>query len=132
MFFAEKEEERFPKEIRKKIYDLKAKDKEIYHLSKEGENINLNLINFTINSLSLFLEYEKRLNNEQKNLMTEAIGNIPITFFILDNLKVDKKIEETINPLINIADAPPANLHINRKKLIIEVLHKLEKIKNET
>ena len=68
-------------------------------------------------------------DNKQNNLMTEAIGIIPITFFTLDNLKVNKKIEETIDPLIDIVDAH-ANLHINRKKLILEVLAKLENLKN--
>lgn len=128
MFFAEGEIEKFPEEIKKKIYDLESKDKEIYYLNKDKKEIDLEVINFTIDSLRLFLEYEKKLNSEQKDLMTEAIGNIPITFFILDNLKVRKEIEETMNPLIDIIDAP-SNLHINRKRLIIKILKKLEKLK---
>ncbi len=130
MFFAEGEIEKFPKEIKKKIYDLEIKDKEIYHLDKKGKNVNLKVIDFTINSLSLFLKYERELNKEQKNLMTEAIGNIPITFFILDNLKIDKKIKEIINPLTDIIDAH-ASLHINRKKLVTTVLKRLKKLKEE-
>jgi len=130
MFFAEGEIEKFPKEIIKKIYNLEAKDKKIYHLNKEGKNINLEVINFTIDSLKLFLEYEKKLNKEQKNLMTEAIGNIPITFFTLDNLKVDKKIEDTISLLIDIIDAH-ANLHIKREKLILGVLNKLKRLREK-
>lgn len=130
MFFAEKEEDNFPEEIKEKIYNLESRDKEIYHLNKEGRNIDLDVVNFVIDSLKLFLKYEKKLNKEQKKLMTEAIGNIPITFFTLDNLKVNKKIEDIIDPLIDIVDAH-ANLHIDRKELILEVLKKLQRLKEE-
>ncbi|MBU1129138.1 MAG: hypothetical protein KJ949_00740 [Nanoarchaeota archaeon] len=130
MFFAEKEEDKFSEEIKEKIYNLEAKDKEIYYLNKEGKEIDLEVVDFVINSLNMFLKYEKTLNNEQKNLMTEAIGNIPMTFFVLDNLKVNKKIEETIDFLLDIIDAH-ANLHIDRKILIQETLQKLQKLKEK-
>ena len=99
MFFAEGEIGKFSEEIREKIDDLMINDKEIYQLNKRKKDINLEVIEFTINSIKLFLEYEKKLSNEQKNAMTEAIGNIPVTFFILDKLKVNKKINKWRNTL---------------------------------
>jgi len=128
MFFAEGEEKEFPKEIRKEIDKLESKDKEIYYLNKERKKVDLEMVNFTINSLNLFLKNEKNFDDKQKNLMTEAIGNIPITFFILDKFKVDRKIEETIKQLIDIVDAH-ANLHIDRRELILNVLKNLEQLR---
>jgi len=128
MFFAEKEEEKFSKKIRGEICRLESKDKEIYWLNKDGKNVDLRIIDFVMDSLNLFLKNEKLLDNEQKKLMTEAIGKIPVTFFALDNLKAGKRVKEAINPLIDIIDAH-ANLHINRKKLISAVLEDLKKIK---
>jgi len=130
MFFAEEEEKEFPEEIKVEIYRLESKDREIYELNKENKNIDLEIIRFVTDALNLFLKYNERLNKKQRSLMTEAIGNIPITFFILDKLKVKKEIKEAINPLIDIVDAH-ANLHINRKKLILEVLRNLNKLQGK-
>jgi len=124
MFFAEEEEKEFPEEIKIEIYRLESKDREIYELNKENKNIDLEVINFVLDGLNLFLKYNEKLNEKQKNLMTESLGNIPLTFFILDKLKVKKEIKESINPLVDIVDAH-ANLHINREKLIKDVLKKL-------
>jgi len=132
MFFAEGEEKEFPEEIRVNINRLESKDKEIYDLNKKNRDINLEVINFVIDSLNLFLKYEDKLSLKQKDLMTEAIGNIPITFFILDKLRIKKNIKEIVNLLVDIIDAN-ANLHINRTELIKEVLKKLinEKVRLE-
>jgi hypothetical protein len=132
MFFAEGEEKEFPEEIRVNINRLESKDKEIYDLNKKNRDINLEVINFVIDSLNLFLKYEDKLSLKQKDLMTEAIGNIPITFFILDKLRIKKNVKDIINPLVDIIDAH-ANLHINRIKLIKDVLEELidEKVRLE-
>jgi len=128
MFFAEKEEKEFPEEIKKEIDRLESKDREIYELNEKNKDINLEVINFVIDSLNLFLKYKDKLNKKQQDLMTEAIGNIPVTFFIIDKLKVKVDVKKSINLLIDIVDAH-ANLHINREKLILKVLKDLTKLK---
>ncbi|MBS3112229.1 hypothetical protein J4459_03110 [Candidatus Woesearchaeota archaeon] len=127
MFFAENEEKEFPEEIRKEINNLESKDREIYELNKKNKNIDIKVIHFVINALNLFLKYNDKLDKKQKNLMTEAIGNIPITFFILDKLKTNKRIKEVVNPLVDIVDSH-SNLHIDREKLILEVLKDLRNL----
>jgi len=127
MFFAEKEEKEFSEEIRKEIDKLESKDREIYESNKKNKNIDIEVINFVIDSLNLFLKCKDKLNKKQRDLMTEAIGNIPITFFILDKLKVKEDIKKTINPLVDIVDAH-ANLHISREKLILKVLNDLRNL----
>lgn len=57
--------------------------------------------------------------------MTEAIGNIPITFFIIDELKVKEETKEIISQLIDI-ESSRGNLHIDREKLILKVFKELK------
>lgn len=128
MFFAEGEKEKFPKEIKRRISLLEGKDKKIYLLNKNNKKVDTEIIDFVMDSIHLFLENEKKLNPKQKELMIEAIGNIPITFFVLDNLKVKKEVKETIKPLVDIIDSA-SNLQIDRKKLILKVLENLERLK---
>ncbi len=131
MFFAEGEEKEFPEDIKSEIHRLESKDREIYELNQKKKNIDSEVIDFVIESLEVFLKYEKELNKKQKDLMTGAIGDIPITFFILDKLKVKKEIKEAIGPLVDIYDSH-CNLHINREKLIWKVLNKLKQIQEKT
>ena len=130
MFFLELIYKKLPKGMRNRLDNLYIKDKEIFEKNKKGKNINLDVINFTIDSLTLFLYYNKKVNKEIKEDLTEGVGAIPITFFDADNLKVNRKIEETIELLRDIIDAH-ANLHINREKLIKDVLEKLQKLKEK-
>lgn len=130
MFFLELIYKELPKEMKSKIDDLYIKDKKIFEKNKEGKNIDLDVINFTINSLTIFLNYNKKVNKKIRDDLTEGIGAIPITFFDADNLKVSKDIEETIELLRDIIDAH-TNLHINREELIKDVLKKLQKLKEK-
>ena len=129
MFFAKGEIEKLPHNLRKNINRLDIRYQLICYLNDEKKDINRKIIDFTIDSLNLSLKYYDRINKKIRNIMTEAVGNIPMTLD-LDNIKISKEIEETINPLIDIIDAH-ACLEINRKELIKEILKKLQKLKKK-
>ncbi|MEK6897151.1 MAG: hypothetical protein AABW93_01325 [Nanoarchaeota archaeon] len=128
MFFAEGEFEQLPERIKKDIVKFKKIDKIIYEENKKGKNVDKLIIKYTISSIEFYLKYDNELNKKTRNILLGGIGNIPITFFILDKIKIKKELKETISPLIDIVDSH-ANLHINRKKLILNVLRKLEQLK---
>ena len=130
MFFLELVYKQLPQEMRNKLDSLYIKDREIFKKNKEGKNIDLDVINFMINALTIFLDYNKKVNKKIRDDLTEGIGAIPITFFDADDLKVSKDIEETTEFLRDIIDAH-ANLHINREKLIRDVLKKFRKLKEK-
>ena len=128
MFFAEGEFEQLPERIKKDIVKFKKIDKIIYEENKKGKNVDKLIIKYTISSIEFYLKYDNELNKKTRNILLGGIGNIPITFFILDKIKIKKELKETISPLIDIVDSH-ANLHINRKKLILNFLRKLEQLK---
>ncbi len=130
MFFAEGEEKEFPEEIKEEIYQLESEDKEIYKLNKADEGINSRVILFVLSALNLFLKWRKILNEKQEDLMTEALGNISITFFILDKLKVKENVKKAINSLVDIINAH-SNLHVNRERLIKRVYSELKNLQLE-
>ena len=130
MFFLELIWKELPRELKTKIEKLYLKDKEIFRKNKEGKNVDLDVIDFSIQSLTIFFEYYKKVNKRIKDSLTEGIGAIPIVFFCNDNLKVSKEIEETLDPLIDIMNSH-ANLYINREKFIRETLKKLRELRKK-
>ncbi len=127
MFFAKGELEKLPKGLQKELGLFYIKYEQLHDLYDDGKDINREMIRCIISSLRIYLKWEKKSEKETRDLMSGAVGNIPLTLD-LDNIKFSKIFGETINPLIDIIDVH-ANLHINRKKLILEVLAKLEKLK---
>jgi hypothetical protein len=130
MFFAEGEFERLPKELQKELDKLYLEDRVIYEKNKRKEDVNKEVINFTIGSLKLYLKWHEKVKKDVRDLMSEAVGDIPLTFFVLDELKINKEVERTIDPLLDIIDAHACKW-INREELIKNVLKKLQKLKKE-
>ena len=48
--------------MKDKVDSLYIKDKEIFEKNKEGENIDLDVINFTIASLNIFQDYNEKVD----------------------------------------------------------------------
>ena len=129
MFFAKGETEKLPKELQKKLNKLDIRYQLICYFNDKKKNINRKIIDYIIDSLGLSLKYYDKIRTDIRDLMTGAVGNIPLTLD-LDNIKLSKKIKDILHPLIDIIDYQ-SNLHINRKKLIVKVLKNLQKIKKD-
>jgi hypothetical protein len=126
MFFAEGEIEKLPEKLQEELELFYKKYEYLHDLYDNKRDINKEMIECIILSLRIYLKWGKKSKKEVRDLMSGAVGNIPITLD-LDNIKLSKKVEEIINPLIDIIDSH-ANLHINREKLTLEVLNELEKL----
>jgi len=127
MFFAKGQLKILPKTLQKELELFYEKYEKVHESYDKEKKIDIEMIGCVIYSLNLYLKWEKKVNKNVRDLMSEAIGEIPIMIMI-DKIKLSKEIEEIINPLIDI-DVSHANLHINRKKLILDVLRKLEELK---
>lgn len=129
MFFAEGEFEKLSSELQKELGLFYIKYEQLHDLYDERKDITKEMIECITSSLRIYLEWEKKSEKKVRDLMGEAVGNIPITLD-LDNIELPKNVEEVINPLIDIIDAH-ANLHIDRKELIKSVLNNLYKLKEK-
>lgn len=128
MFTSQGDSERLPDCINKELDSLNERYVQIVKYFERGGNIDQKIIGFTIDSLKLFLEYNKTSKKDVKDLLSEAVGNIPLTFD-LDNLKLSKNVKEIIGPLIDIIDAHACKW-INREKFVQEVLRKLKALRD--
>ena len=129
MFFAKGETEKLPEELQKKLNKLDIRYQLICYLNDENKNINRKIIDYIIDSLELSLKYYDKIRTDIRDLITGAVGNIPLTLD-LDNIKLPRKIKDILHPLIDIIDYQ-SNLHIDRKRLIVDVLKNLQKLKKD-
>ena len=127
MFTCEGDSEKLPKELNKRIDELCKEYEKAHDKYDKGGKIDKEIIAFTIKSLKLFLKYESKVGKEVRDIMSEAVGNIPVTFD-LDEIKFSKEIEEIVDPLIDILDAHACKW-INRKKFVEKTLKRLQNLK---
>ena len=128
MFFSNGEEEKLPKGLQKELELFYIEYEKLHDLYDEGKDITKEMIECIISSLRIYLKWEKKSEKKIRDLMSEAVGEIPIMIMI-DKIKLSKEVEKIIKPLVDI-DVSNSNLHINRKKLILEVLKKLKKVED--
>jgi len=129
MFFAEGEEKKLPEKLKEELNRLDIRYQLICYFDDNGENIDRKIIDYVIDSLNLSLKYYDKVGKRVRDLITGAIGNIPLTLD-LDKLNLNRKIREIIAPLIDIIDAHACK-DINRKKLIISILKKLVRLRRK-
>jgi len=130
MFLAEREYNKLPSKIKKEINLLHLKDRLIYEANKKNKNINFAVIDYVINSIYVYLRYHKKVNKKIRSILEESLGQIPITFFDLDRLKVDKEVIEKINPLLDTINSHALKT-LNRESIIKSVLRNLIKLKGK-
>lgn len=130
MFFVEGRYEKLPKKVKKEVNKLHLLDRYIFESYQKGKRVDRLVIDYVISSLKIFLRFYDELKQPFKEYIEEAVGEIPITFFEIDKLNVSKKIEDTIDPLIDMADSQ-ALKEINRKNLSKKILKKLKELGKE-
>ena len=104
MFFVNSRYKELPKELKMQINDLHFLDREIYETNKKNKKINLLVIGYVLESCEIFFRFRNKVNKKILSYMEEALGEIPIMFFYIDNLKVKNKIKNLMTPLIDLAD----------------------------
>ncbi len=128
MFFAEGRLEKFPREIKEKVEELYNLDRFISQCNKKGINVDLLVIDYLTFSLGLFLRYHKRLIPPLKQYFEEALGEIPIMFFNIDNLRVNKRVKMVVLELVDMSDADSLR-HLDREALAKKIYKNLREIR---
>ena len=125
MFFSEGEIEKLPKRLQEELelfYNEYEKGHDLYDERKKADE---QITKAIIKSLEIYLEWYKKIDKKTKDIMGEAVGEIPIMIMI-DKIKLSKELKGIIGPLVDISSSH-ANSHIDRTKLIQETLQKLQK-----
>ncbi len=130
MFFVEGRYEKLPKKVKKEVNKLHLLDRYIFESYQKGKRVDRLVIDYVVSSLKIFLRFYDELKRPLKKYMEEAVGEIPITFFTIDNLKVDEEIEESVDPLIDMADSQ-ALKELDRKDLAKKTLKRLEELRKK-
>jgi len=129
MFFSKGQLEKLPKKLQEELELFYNKYERAHDLYDEGKNVDIEMIKCVTYSLKIYLKWEKKVDKKTRDLISEGIGEIPIMIMI-DKIGLSNELRDIISPLVDI-DVSHANLHINRKKLIEEILQKLNRIKEE-
>jgi len=127
MILAEGEYEKLPEKIKREINLLHLKDRLIYEAKKNHQDINLLVIEYVIDSITTYFKFSRKVDKKIKNLLQQSLARIPITFFLVDKLKVKKKIKKEIETLFNIV---PFAISEN-EKIIKSTFKRLMGLKNE-
>lgn len=126
MFFSEGEIKKLPRLLQQELELFYQKYEKSHQMYDGGIEFSKELIKSIIFSLELYFKWENKVNKKIKNIMEEAVGNIPLTIE-LDKIELTKKLSDIINPLIDIIDSN-ACLEIDRKKFIKKTLYNLKKL----
>ena len=106
-------------------YKLKNLNKLYLKISKkESSTIKIELIDFVISSLEIFIEFYDSLTISSKKHLEEEIGEIIISLLYIDNLTVDKETKEILGNLVDLADSH-ALVNLNKKCLVKNTLGEL-------
>jgi len=95
---------------------------------KEGEEISNDVRDYSMNILKEIIRNWKEDDEDIKEKLGEEAGEIPIKLFGMADLKVEKRLDEIINQLMDIEDSK-AMKEIDRKSLIEKVYFELNEYK---